>query len=179
MIKKTLVTFLIAFVFSPAFAQEEKHSHMSMKKEGMMAPRQALLEGEKQEVLNVLKANEPLRISFFRRDYSGAEKAAKDVINAIDKLSNQTIKATLAFAKGKLAQIGPAQSRKDNNQNYHLISMALLHIVGKYDVGNVYNGYYCPMEKKKWVQNSEKTMEAQNPFASDNMPNCGEMITQY
>ena len=179
MIKKIIATLLMAFLFSPAFAAEKQHSHAAMKKNSVMIVRQALLEAEKAEVLAVLNANETLRLAFFHRNYSDAEKAAKHVINAMDKLSNKKIKGLLEFAKKKLGQINPAQSREKNNRNYNLVSMALLHIVTKYDVGDAYNGYYCSMEKKKWIQNSKKNMTVQNPFASDSMPNCGSMITHY
>jgi len=175
---KIFTVFLLLFVFSPAFAGENRdHDHGAMQKE--QASRQALSAIEKEELLNVLKANEGLHISFFNRSFDDAEKAAKKVIKAIDKMSGSKIKNKLLFAKEKLSQINSSRSRAENNRDYHLISMALIHLIGKYDVGSVYNGYYCPMEKKKWVQNSKKSMKVKNPFASDSMPACGDMITHY
>ena len=69
-------------------------------------------------------------------------------------------------------------SENKNNQNYHLTSMALIHIVNTYDVGNEYNAYSCPMVKKKWLQNSKKMAKVHNPYAP-NMPHCGGQDSNF
>jgi hypothetical protein len=69
-------------------------------------------------------------------------------------------------------------SREENNQNYHLVSMALIYIVNTYDVGPKYNAYSCPMVKKKWLQNSKKLAKIHNPYAP-HMPHCGSQDTNF
>jgi len=175
----TLFTFSSSLFFSFVYAVETNHSNHHVIKKNQTVSRQILSETEKKELLNVLKANEDLHNSFYKRNYKRSEQAAKNVINAIDKISNPQIQNKLKFTQKKLAQISSSKSKKENNQNYHLISMALMHLVNTYDLGSTYNGYYCSMEKKKWIQNSKKQMKVQNPFASDTMPACGAMITHY
>jgi len=178
-LKVALFTFSSSLFFSSVYAVETNHSNHNVIKKNQTVSRQTLSETEKKELLNILKANESLHNSFYKRNYKNAEQAAKNVINAIDKVSNPQIQNKLKFTREKLAQISSSKSKKENNQNYHLISMALMHLINTYDLGSTYNGYYCPMEKKKWIQNSKKHMMVQNPFASDTMPACGTMVTHY
>ena len=84
----------------------------------------------------------------------------------------------LTFSKTKLDQIKASNDREDNNQNYHLVSMALIHVVKEYDVGSKYNAYSCPMVKKKWLQNSKKISKVHNPYAPE-MPHCGSQDSHH
>jgi hypothetical protein len=84
----------------------------------------------------------------------------------------------LAFAKNKLSDINSNNDKETNNKNYHLVSMALIHIVNKYDVGNKYNAYSCPMVKKKWLQNTKNDSGTRKPYAA-NMPNCGSKDSKF
>ena len=84
----------------------------------------------------------------------------------------QKSKKLLKFSQGKLKEIKSDSSKKDNNQRYHLVSMALIHVLNKYDIGNDYAAYTCPMVQKKWIQNSKKIAKVHNPY-SDKMPHCG------
>ena len=61
----------------------------------------------------------------------------------------------LKFAKSKLDEIKANNEREGNNQNYHIVSSALLYIVNTFDVGPKYNAYSCPMIKRN-VQNTQK-----------------------
>ncbi len=142
------------------------------------AGRIEMAQNTKKEVVKVLELNEGLHASFFDYDGAKVEKAAKDLSNAIDKISDEKIKKLLTFSKTKLSEIKASNSTADNNQNYHLVSMALIHIINTYDVGEKYNAYSCPMVKKKWVQNSSKQDKVHNPYAS-NMPHCGQKDTKF
>lgn len=129
-------------------------------------------EKTKLEIVQVLEKNEALHASFFKYDGADVEKASTDLKMAIDKISHEKLKKLLTFSQTKLGEIKASNTRDVNNQNYHLVSMALIHIINKYDVGEKYNAYSCPMVKKKWVQNSTKQDKVHNPYAA-NMPHCG------
>ena len=124
------------------------------------------------QILTVLKANEELHLSFFKYDGKKIEKNAISLKNKIDSIKDEEISKLLKFSSSKLSDIKAANTKDVNNQNYHLVSMALIHIVNSYDVGSKYNAYSCPMVKKKWVQNSKLMSKIHNPYAG-NMPHCG------
>ena len=150
-------------------------NHGKMKKNGK---RKILNDSAKKSVITVLEANEELHNSFFKYDGKKVESAAKKLKSAIDNVSDSEVSKLLKFSKTKLGEISSSKSRDDNNQNYHLVSMALIHIVNTYDVGTKYNTYSCPMVKKKWLQNSKKMAKVHNPYAP-NMPHCGSQDTKY
>ena len=106
------------------------------------------------------------------------EENAKKLQNSIGKVKNEEIKKLLSFSQKKLSEIKSDRDRKENNQTYHLVSMALIHIMNKYDVGDKYNAYSCPMVKKKWIQNSKKTSKVHNPYMAG-MPHCGSQDSHH
>ena len=65
-----------------------------------------------------------------------------------------------------------------NNENYHIVSSALIFVINKYDLGSEYNAYSCPMVKKKWIQNSKKMTKVHNPYAAG-MPHCGSQDSSH
>jgi hypothetical protein len=132
----------------------------------------------KSELIGVLQANEKLHMAFFKSDYKKAEYESKNVISAIDKISDANIKSMLKFAQTKLSQIKSNQDKKVNNKNYHIVSSALIFLLNKYDLGSGYNAYSCPMVKMKWIQNSKKINKVHNPYANE-MPHCGEKDSDY
>ncbi|RLA63398.1 MAG: hypothetical protein DRQ88_09555 [Epsilonproteobacteria bacterium] len=140
--------------------------------------REKLPEQTKMEIINVLKVNEGLHTSFFKYNAKDVEKNAKDLIQAMDKINDPQIKKLLNYSKSQIGQINPTKTRKNNNQLYNMVSMALTHLINKYDLGSGYNVYHCPMVKMKWVQNSTKMKKVHNPYAP-NMPHCGERLTDY
>lgn len=143
-----------------------------------MGKRKALNGDEKKQVLAVFEANEKLHQSFFKYDAKKVEEEARNVAKAIDAIKNDEVKKLLTFSKGKLGEITSESDRDKNNENYHLFSMAAIHVLKTYDIGKTYNGYGCPMVKKKWVQNSEKVSKVYNPYAPE-MPHCGGMETHF
>ncbi|MFT6632233.1 MAG: hypothetical protein ACJAS4_002196 [Bacteriovoracaceae bacterium] len=151
-----------------------KMDHSKMKKSN----RKSLTEATRKSVISVLEANEALHNSFFKYDGKSVEENAKKLKVAIDAIEDKEVAKLLNFSKGKLTEIKASNDRKTNNKNYHLVSMALIHIVNKYDVGSKYNAYSCPMVKKKWLQNSSKIAKVHNPYAP-NMPHCGSQDTTH
>ena len=151
-----------------------KTDHSKMKK----GDRKKLSEAAKRSIVLALEANEALHSSFFKYDAKAVESNAMELRKAIDAIEDKEVAKLLNFSKGKLKEIKASNQREENNKNYHLVSMALIHIVNKYDVGSKYNAYSCPMVKKKWVQNSSKMAKVHNPYAP-NMPHCGSQDSNH
>lgn len=151
-----------------------KMDHLKMSKNG----RKSLAETTKKSVISVLEANEKLHASFFKYDAKAVEANALKLTKVINAIKDKEISTLLTFSKTKLAEIKASNERETNNKNYHLVSMALIHVVNKYDVGAKYNVYSCPMVKKKWVQNSSKMQKVHNPYAP-NMPHCGSQDSHH
>jgi hypothetical protein len=172
----SMVTLLLCA--ETAFAEGgHNHSHKADSKKEKAA-RKAISKEDKAQVLAVLEANEALHASFFKYKAAEVDKNAKAVLAAISKISNKEIAKLLKFSTVKLSQITADAKRADNNQNYHSVSMALIHVVNTYDIGGKYNAYSCPMVKKKWVQNSDKQAKVHNPYAPY-MPHCGGKDSNY
>jgi hypothetical protein len=185
--KSFLVLSIVAFgllgIESYASGTHEDHDHSKMdhsqkimkKKKGI---RKSLTKATKKSVVLALKANEALHSSFFSYEAKAVESNAKKLRKAIDAIKDKEIAKLLNFSKNKLSEIKASSDREINNKNYHLVSMALIYIVNKYDLGSKYNAYSCPMVKKKWVQNSSKIAKVHNPYAP-NMPHCGTQDSHY
>ena len=142
------------------------------------AERKTLGEDDKAQVVKALTSNEALHAAFFDYKPESVEQAAKALKKAIAEIKNPEIGKLLKFSQGKLDEIKASNERSKNDQAYHLVSMALIHVVNTYDLGESFNAYSCPMVKKKWVQNSSKQAKVHNPYAPD-MPHCGSQDTQY
>ncbi len=147
---------------------------------GFAKDRKAVSESLKGELIEVLKKNEQLHQAFF--DYeeqkSKIPKIANQLRNSIEKISDPEIKNLLNFSQEKLKEMTADSSKSENNQRYHLVSMALIHILDSYNLGSSYNAYSCPMVKKKWIQNSKKMAKVHNPYAPE-MPHCGSQDSKY
>ena len=144
----------------------------------VLQAREALNNKIKDELISVFKHNESLHQAFFNYNGKEVEQASRDLKKAVDGISKEEISKLLKFSSQKLSEINASKSRKENNQNYHLVSMALIHLINKYDLGSEYNAYSCPMVKKKWVQNSQKMVKVHNPYHSG-MPHCGVQDTKF
>jgi hypothetical protein len=140
--------------------------------------RKKLSETTRASLIKTLEANETLHDAFFKYEGKTVETMAIQLKKAIDAISDKDISKLLNYSKTKLTEIKANNEREINNQNYHLVSMALIHIVNKYDVGGKYNAYSCPMVKKKWIQNSKKKNKVHNPYAP-NMAHCGSKTSNY
>ncbi len=107
-----------------------KMDHSKMKK----GDRKSLSEAAKKSIVLALEANEALHSSFFKYDAKAVESNAMKLKKAIDAIEDKEVAKLLDFSKGKLKEIKASNDREANNKNYHLVSMALIHIVNKYDV---------------------------------------------
>lgn len=176
---KVLIFILVlslGIIAGKATASDSNHKMSAEEKKAMS--RKALSSKEKEEIVSVLEANEELHAAFFKYDAKEVEKGASKVLALVSKLNNEELVKLLKFSKIKLADIKAENSRDENNKNYHLVSMALIYVINKFDVGEQYNAYSCPMVKMKWVQNSKKLAKLSNPYAPD-MPHCGSQDSHY
>ena len=130
------------------------------------------------EVLKVYQDNEKLHAAFFDYKADEVEKYAKAVSSDINAVSHKEIKATLKETQKYLAAITKESEREANNVNYDKASLPLIKVIEKYDLGERYNAYSCPMVKKKWVQNSSDKLRVHNPYAPE-MPHCGQRDSDY
>lgn len=137
-----------------------------------------LEEKYKNQVINVLKKNEELHSSFFDYNASRVESKANELKQEISQITHPEISKLLAFSSKKLNEINASNSRSENNRSYHLVSMALIYLINKYNLGNQYNTFSCPMLKMKWIQNTKKISKIHNPYAPK-MPHCGTQDTNY
>jgi len=172
---------LMLALISTSVLASGNHSHSSHghgHDHAKLSKRKTLQEFEKNEVLNVLKANEDLHASFFEYNGKKVEKSAKELSKLMGKISNKEIAKMLKFSKDRLLVIKSDAKKKDNYQSYHMVSMALIYVLNKYDLGSKYNAYSCPMVKMKWVQNSKKMNKVHNPYAA-NMKHCGTKDTKF
>jgi hypothetical protein len=159
--------------------QGYSQSHIRVSGEGdQKGSRKPLSDEIKKELLRIFEANEALHAAFFEYDAEKVEKGAKAVSNAISNVSDEEIAKMLSFSHQRIKEIKAGSSREENNQNYHLFSMTLIHLLSDYDLGQPYNGYSCPMVKKKWVQNSVQKDKLKNPYAPE-MPHCGDQDTNF
>jgi len=179
-LSKKLLTFFVAVItLSMVNSYADNTGHHDMKDHAM--DQQMGHEGKialdakgKKEVTFALKQYEGLHAAFFNYAAASVEENAKKLNQALAKISNPEVAKLLTFSRTKLGEIKQGNSREDNDQAYHLVSMALIHVMQKYDVGGDYQAYYCPMVKKKWIQNVALAKEVENPYAP-NMPHCGSM----
>lgn len=168
------------FAVGTAFASTSEHhsSHGTMEKSKESKARKPLEDKQKAEVIQVFESNDALHSAFYDFDSKKVVSAAKNLSSAIENLSSAEIKKKLQYAKTKLDSFSEDQERKELDQNYHLVSMALIHILQSYDVGSSFNAFSCPMVKKKWVQNTTTKSKVQNPYAPD-MKSCGSQDSNF
>lgn len=140
--------------------------------------RSSLDDATKTQVQAVFEANESLHAAFFSYDAAEVQKAAKNVADKISGVKKSEIAKLLTYSAKKLNEITADKDEKANKEAYGVVSLALANIINKYDVGEKWNVYSCPMVKKKWIQNSAKKDEVANPYAAS-MPTCGSKDTNY
>ena len=138
--------------------------------------RKLLGETDKIQVLAVFEANEKLHNSFYKYDAKKVEVEAKNVAKAIEAIKNTEVKR-LSFSKGKLEEISASVDRKKNNENYHLFSMAVIHILKSYDLEKSIMDMAV-----RWLRRNgfkiQKGIKVYNPY-DPSMPHCGGMETHY
>ena len=88
-----------------------------------------LEKGTRDSLLDVFKMNDNLHQAFFKYNGKDVENAAKSLNDAISRVSDKDVGQLLKFSRSKLSEIKASKNRAENNQSYHLVSMALIHIL--------------------------------------------------
>ena len=142
--------------------------------------RQSVSPSVKAELLAVFSVNEELHQAFFEYEEKKGTipSLAAKLSESIKGISDLEIRKLLRFSQSKLAEMNVKSIKVENDQRYHLVSMTLIHILNKYDIGSDYNAYSCPMVKKKWIQNTAKVAKIHNPYA-EKMPHCGSKDSKH
>lgn len=151
-------------------------SHVSY---GDGAEKRVKLKREKTtKILDVFKVNEDLLMSFFNYNEEDILRDKEKLSQSLGKVPQGIIDTEIKQIKVSLIEIKKENKKLKNYAAYHVISEVLAKVVEKYDLGGTYNVYYCPMIKKKWVQNSLNLKKVYNPFAPE-MPHCGGQLTEF
>lgn len=140
--------------------------------------REQISKESKREVREVLEMNEKLHLAFFNQDSEGVHKYSEKMASRIEKMEDQSLKSLLEFSMKQLRTLPNLVDIKEKHQVYHRVSLALIHIINSYDLGEGYNVYSCPMVRKKWVQNSTELARVHNPYAPE-MKHCGTQDTHF
>lgn len=155
------------------FAQATQHDHrghsanMNSQKDKMEIPPMI-----KEQVISVYKANEQLRKAFYDYNAKLMEQKAQNTIKTIKALKKGHIKMMLEKEVHNLSKITSTSNRKSNNEYYAKFSRSLFDVLEKYSLEGKYQGYYCPMAKKFWVQDAKAVKVVENPYLPS-MKQCG------
>lgn len=121
-----------------------------------------------------LEKYEAVAQAFFDNEVENIKKTSKDLIAAMDAIDNKEIKKMLEFSKKKLDEISKSDNLEKNQEAFSTVSQAFYVVLTKHAGNQNYARYYCPMVKKYWLQNTEKSQgKTQNIYAAKSMPNCG------
>ncbi|EQC45286.1 DUF3347 domain-containing protein [Bacteriovorax sp. Seq25_V] len=131
-----------------------------------------LEKSSKELMLKILDKNESLHSSFFSYKAKEVEAAAKLVLSVSQTNKDKLLKADIDKANEYLSQIKSTVNEDENKKFYGLANIYLVKIINKYDLGEKYQAYYCPMVRKRWIQNTKKEANVQNPYDAS-MPDCG------
>lgn len=172
---KMLMTVSLFLVSGLALASENHgdHSKMNHSKMDHSKMDHSKHGKENKEFNMVLKGYERLHQAFFDNDNAKVQKQAAEVAKSIDGIKDEKISKTLGFAKKKLNEIASSSDFEANKTSFGTVSHALLIVLEKHSMNKGYGGYYCPMVKKYWIQNTAKSKKVMNPYASSSMPECG------
>lgn len=129
----------------------------------------------KKNLLGVYEQYEELHKAFYKYDAKKAEEEAQELQEKIGKVKDQDVLKLLTFSKKKLGEIESEKTKKENKENFNLISKALIHVLHSYEVGGKYEAFHCGMAKKDWIQDADEVSEVQNPYM-EKMPHCGAQI---
>lgn len=124
------------------------------------------------QMIKALELNEELHMSYFKYDAAKIEKSRDQVLAALSKVNDKKLQDKLAKAIKYLKEIKKSNRLEDNNKYYHFANVFLIQLINKFDFGPKYQAYYCPMVRKKWIQNVSKMEKVHNPYDSS-MPHCG------
>lgn len=117
---------------------------------------------------------EKLHQAFFDRDLHKVHVTASELLKDLSAIKDPKMIKTLTYSMKKLKALAKIGSLEEGKGDLNTISQGILVVLEKQAPHKDYARYYCPMEKKYWIQNTSKEKEVMNPYASKMMPHCGE-----
>ena len=126
----------------------------------------------KMQMAKVMEAYDSLHEAFFKSDKQKIEAEAKRLLEKIYDIKHPELVTLFTYTKAQLPEIKANAETEANNQKFHSISLALIHVLNTFDTEQKHQVFTCPMVKMKWLQHPEKLTKVHNPYAS-NMPHCG------
>jgi hypothetical protein len=164
---KFLILSLAFTKFVIASGNMKDHKHQSVKTEITKL-------NENKNFNLALVKYEVLAQAFFDNKNENVKKAALELAESIKKIDDNKIKKTLEYSKSKLIEISKSDNIENNQASFSTVSQSFYVVLTKYAGNKDYVRYYCPMVKKYWLQNVEKTGgKTKNVYASSSMPECG------
>lgn len=159
-----IFTLLLTSSFQTSFAQDDG--------------RRAISVSLKEQVTSLLEKNEQVHASMFNYKKEDLKKAVVTFKKRALEIKDKEVQKYLEPAIKASSELLKNKTKEEDNESYHRLSLALVKLVELYKIGSTYNIYYCPMVKKRWVQNSTKMRKVHNPYAPE-MPHCGGQITEF
>ena len=128
------------------------------------------------EIEDVLIHYDKLNASITSQNLSDLKTHTNQMIKLIHSLEKKEQKKVLNYSVLKLEEMITTDNWELIKNNFNIVSQGLLIIIEKELPNSKYRRYYCPMEKKYWIQNTAKVEKVHNPYAPDSMPHCGQKI---
>lgn len=126
----------------------------------------------KESMVKALVENEKLHMAFFNYDVKKIISSRDLLVKNLKVVKEKRIQTKLDKAISYLDKISKVNSKDQNNKYYHYANVYLIQLIEKYDFHKNYQPYYCPMVRKKWIQNISKIEKVHNPY-DPSMPHCG------
>lgn len=117
---------------------------------------------------------EKLHQAFFDSDLQKVHVAASDLLKDLSAIKDPKMIKMLTYSMKKLKALAKIRSLEEGKNDLNTISQGILVVLEKQAPHKYYSRYYCPMEKKYWIQNTSKKKEVMNPYVPKMMPHCGE-----
>lgn len=158
------------------FAQMNSHGQMQMSSSGQEMSSAKKIVVNKSDLAHLDKAMDryhQLHQSFVQYNETKVTQLAKEIKSEIEAIRDEELKKLLSFSAKTLGEMAMKSSEEQNKSRFHLISMAFINVVSKYQITKNYQSFYCPMVKMKWLQPEGE--ELQNPYSAE-MVSCGEKI---
>jgi ribonucleotide reductase beta subunit family protein with ferritin-like domain len=132
----------------------------------------------KTQLMKVFEQNEKLHAAMFKYNKEKLVQETTLFKKLLREIKASDLSKQLTPALSSADELISSQDKAKDNESYHRLSLVLVKIIESYNLGSTYNIFYCPMVKKRWVQNSQKMKKVHNPYAPE-MPHCGGQISEF
>lgn len=125
---------------------------------------------EKEKLVRVLSLNDGLFNALLKDDQAIVAKSSLELKKGLANTSGKIIE--LKNKASILDKIKASNTKEKNLAIYAEFLPSLVEIARTYKPDSQFEIYYCPMEKKYWIQNSKTNQDVRNVFAQE-MLECG------